>query len=112
MINLQTKGFDLLTPSTKEEFQKIWEEYSKKLERKLKNIESLRIHIKEHNKGGKTKFSIIAVIDYAGKSLKAEDSDWDLRRTFHKVFNKLQEEAEHKFHVSDQHQKRKRTPFD
>ncbi len=105
MIALKTKGFDVLTPKTKGEFQKLWDEYSAKIERKLKNVESCRIHLKEYSPGGKTKFSIHALVTYAGKVLEADASDWDLNRTFHKVFGKIEQEIEHKFHVSDQHQK-------
>ena len=43
MVNLQTIGFEILTEKTKNEFQKIWEEYSKKIERKLKNVEDIKI---------------------------------------------------------------------
>jgi len=107
MINLQTKGFEILTGKTRDDFQKLWEEYSEKVGRRLKNVESVRIHLKEYSPGGKTKFSIHALVSYAGKSMEAEASDWDLRRTFHRVFNKIEQEIEHKFHVSDQH-KRKR----
>ena len=103
MISLKTTGFEALTAKTREEFQKLWVEYSTKIERKLKNVESVRIHLKEYSPGGKTKFSISALVSYAGKSMEADSSDWDLRRTFHKVFNKIEQEIEHKFHVSDQH---------
>ena len=102
MINLQTIGFEILTEKTKNEFQKLWEEYSKKIERKLKNTESIRIHLKEYNAGGKTKFSVHVLINYSGKSMDAEAVDWDLNRTFHKVFNKIENEIEHTFHLSDQ----------
>jgi len=105
MIDLQTKGFELLTPKTKEEFQKLWQEYSEKIERKLKNVESCRVHVKEYSPGGKTKFSIHVLVTYAGKAMEADAVDWDLNRTFHKVFNKIEEEIEHKFRVSDQHKK-------
>ncbi len=106
MVTLQTKGFEILTPKTKEEFEKLWEEYSEKIERKLKNIESVRIHLKEYSHGGKTKFSVHALVNYAGKSIEADSYDWDLRRTLHKLFNKIEQEIEHKFHVSDQHKRR------
>ena len=107
MINLITKGFEILTGKTRDDFQKLWEEYSEKVERRLKNVESVRIHLKEYSPGGKTKFSIHALVSYAGKSMEAEASDWDLRRTFHRVFNKIEQEIEHKFHVSDQHKRKK-----
>lgn len=102
MVNLQTIGFEILTEKTKNEFQKIWEEYSKKIERKLKNVESLRIHLKEYSPGGKTKFSIHVLVGYSGKSIEADAVDWDLKRAFHKVFNKIENEIEHLFHLSDQ----------
>ncbi len=105
MITLQTKGFELLTQKTKEEFQKLWGEYSEKLGRKLKNIKSVKIHLKEYSPGGKTKFSIHVLITYAGKAMEADCSDWDLNRTFHRVFAKIEQEVEHKFHVSDQHKR-------
>ncbi|MEK6840927.1 MAG: hypothetical protein AABX79_03160 [Nanoarchaeota archaeon] len=107
MINLQTKGFEILTQKTRDEFQKLWDEYSSKIERKLKNAESFRIHIKEYSPGGKTKFSIHMLVSYAGKSIEADSSDWDLRRTFHKAFSKMEQEIEHKFHVSDQHKQKR-----
>lgn len=103
MVELKTIGFEILTEKTKDEFQKLWKEYSKKIEQKLKNVENIKIHLKEHNHGGKTKFSIHAVVSYSGKSMDAEAVDWDLKRTFHKVFNKIENEIEHTFHLSDQH---------
>ena len=106
MIHLQTKGFEILTPKTKEEFQKIWTDYSKKIERKLKNTEVCKIHLKEYSPGGKTKFSIHIMMKYAGKSLEADSVDWNLKKAFHKVFKKLEQEAESIFHISDQHKKR------
>ncbi len=106
MINLETKGFEILTEKTRNEFQKLWEEYSKKIERRLKNTESIRIHLKEYSPGGKTKFSIHVLVSYAGKSIEADAYDWDLKRTFHKVFNKIEQEVEHTFHVSDQHKRK------
>ncbi len=102
MVDLKTIGFEVLTEKTKNEFQKLWDEYSKKIERKLKNVESFKIHLKEYSSGGKTKFSIHVVVAYSGKSIKAEAVEWDLKRTFHKVFNKIENEIEHTFHVSDQ----------
>ncbi|MEK6823994.1 MAG: hypothetical protein AABY06_03065 [Nanoarchaeota archaeon] len=102
MVDLKTIGFEILTEKTKEEFQKIWGEYSKKIENKLKNVESVKIHLKEHSPGGRIKFSVHAIVNYSGKILEADAVDWDLKRTFHKVFNKIENEIEHTFHVSDQ----------
>ena len=106
MINLQTVGFEALTPKTRNEFQKLFDEYSKKIGRRLKDARSFKIHLKEYNFGGKTKFSIHVLASYYGKSIEADSSDWDLKRTFHKVFKKIEEQIEHIFHVSDQNKRK------
>ena len=105
MINLQTVGFEVLTEKTRSEFQKIFDESSKKIERMLKNADSIKIRLKEYSPGGRTKFSIHVIVSYSGKVLEANASDWDLRRTFHKVFNKIGQEIEHIFHISDQNKR-------
>ena len=105
MLNLQTIGFEVLTEKTRTEFEKLYEEYSKKINRVLKDADSLKIHLKEYSPGGKIKFSIHATVKHSGKFIEAEATDWDLRRTFHKVFNKIEQEIEHSFHISDQHKK-------
>jgi ribosome-associated translation inhibitor RaiA len=102
MIELETIGFELLTTKTKDEFQVLFEEFSKKIERKLRNVKSFKIHIKEYSPGGKVKYSIHAILDYSGKVIEADASDWDLKKTVHKVFHKIEEQAEHLFHISDQ----------
>ena len=105
MINLETKGFELLSEQTKEEFGKIWEEYSKKIERKLKGAETCRIHLKEYSPGGRVKFSIHILLTFSGKSLEADAVDWELGKTCKKAFVKIEEQAEHIFHVSDQNKR-------
>lgn len=108
MINLQTIGFEILTPNTRNEFQKLFDEYSKKIGRRLKDTESFRVHLKEYNLGGKTKFSIHVLASYSGKTIEADAADWDLKRTIHKAFHKIEEQVEHLFHVSDQNKGSKR----
>ena len=106
MINLETVGFEILTEKTRSEFQKLFDEYSKKIGRRLKDARSFQIHLKEYNFGGKTKFSIHVLASYYGKSIEADAADWDLKRTFHKALKKIEEQIEHIFHVSDQNKKR------
>ncbi len=108
MINLQKIGFEVLTKKTQNDFQKLFEEYSKKISHKLKNVNSLKIFLKEYSPGGKIKYSIQITASYSGKILEASVSDWDLNKAFHKVFNKIEQEAEHLFHISDQNKGNKR----
>lgn len=108
MLEVEKIGFDSLGENTKNEFQKLFDEYSGKIGKKLKKIEFFKIHLKEHSRGGKAiKFSLHIQIRYSGKTLEAKAADWDLKRTIHKVFNKLETEIEHKFHISDQHKQNK-----
>jgi len=108
MIPLETIGFDVLNEKDKKDFQKIFSEYSRKIQRRLKNIESIRIHIKEHDYKGEIsdkskKLSIHVLVIYSGKTIEADVYDWDFRRALHKVFRKIEQAAEHAFHTSDQH---------
>ena len=110
MVNLQTIGFDILNEKDKKDFQKLFEEYSKKIQHKLKNIELLKIHLKEYDYEGNIsdknkKFSIHLKIRGSAKPIEADASDWDFKRTLHKVFKKSIEEAEHIFHSSDQNKR-------
>ncbi|MGA2130018.1 MAG: HPF/RaiA family ribosome-associated protein [Candidatus Pacearchaeota archaeon] len=106
MVELQTIGFEILTDNTRNEFEKIFEENSKKIDRMLGDAESFRVRLKEHSKGGKTKFSIHALVTYAGKTMDAEASDFDLRKVFHMVFKKIEQQIEHEFHISNQNKRR------
>jgi len=116
MIPLETIGFDVLNEKDKKDFQKLFSEYSKKIQRRLKNMESIRIHLKEHNCKGeisdkRKKLSIHVLAVYSGKTIEADASDWDFRRVLHKVFSKIEQAAEHAFHTSDQHKNQKSIKF-
>ena len=103
MSLIQTKGFEVLEEKDNLNFNKIIEEYSRKIERKLKNLNSIVVDLKEYKKlGNKKKFSIHVRIADSYKIFEADAADWDFKRTLHKVFNKLEKEIEHRFHVSDQ----------
>ncbi|MBS3071113.1 hypothetical protein J4407_02325 [Candidatus Pacearchaeota archaeon] len=107
-MNLQTIGFDLIDENDKKDFDKIFEEYSERIQKKLKNISSFTIHLKEYNKeGARKKFCVyIHILAPTRVAFKAEAFDWDFKRTLHKAFNKIEQEIEHKFHLSDEHQTR------
>jgi hypothetical protein len=70
----------------------------------VKDSPILKVHIKEYKKEGQgKKFSINVDLHFSGKRLKSEATDWDLARTLHKSMIKLQNEIEHKFHISDKY---------
>jgi len=108
MVQLKTTGFDILTEKDKSNFNKILSEHSRRIKNKLKNIEEIKIHLKEYNYEGNIKdknkkYSINLTVSYAGKFLKANSVDWDLSKVFHKVFKKIESEVEKKFKQSNQH---------
>ena len=105
-MEIRTKGFELLNEDEKSDFNALFENYSKKIERKMKGVSSIVVHLKDYSKKGlRKKFSVHAKIIYSGRVLEADAFDWDFKRTIHKIFRKIEEEIEHRFHISD---KRKR----
>ena len=102
----QTIGFDSLDERELAHFDKLFSEYSKKIERKLKKISAFIINVKAYRKSGsRKKFSVHVRVVAPTKIFEAEAYDWDFRRVLHKVFNKLEEEIEHRFRVSDEHKR-------
>ena len=101
---IQVKGIELLDEKEKKIADKLFDEYYTKVQRKIKNLTSLKIHIKEYNKDGKRKkYSINAETVSSGKTFKANSYDWNFAATIHDVFNKILTQAEHAYHTSDQH---------
>ncbi len=105
MGKIKLKGDELLNSEEKALLDKLIDEYSLKIEQKLKKA-SLDLHIKVYDKEGqRKKFSLNLRAFSPAKTIEASDADWDFARTSHKVFNKLMNEIEHQFHVSDQHKR-------
>lgn len=104
---IQYIGIDELDSSERAVLDKLSAEYYDKIQRSLKNITSIVVHIKEYGKGGdRKKYSLhlraIAptVIFESGKA-----SDWDFARTLHKAFKDVERQIQHKLHTDDQHNK-------
>ncbi|MBI2044386.1 hypothetical protein HYT24_03415 [Candidatus Pacearchaeota archaeon] len=106
-MELKTVGFDLIGEQDRKDFEKIFGEYSRKIERKLKNISSFILYLKDYSKEGKrNRYSLhLRAISPAGKTFEASAIDWDFKRTLHKIFTKMENLLEKEFHLSDQHQK-------
>lgn len=98
------KGIEKLDDENKRIFDKLCNEYSKKIERELKNTGLVEVLIKDYSREGKkSKFSIHVKVISSTRNFDAGASDWDFARTLHKSFNKVLNEIEHEFHVSNQH---------
>jgi len=106
MVNIQLIGFEK-SEIDMFEFNRIINEHINKLRRKLKNIDSIIIHLKEYNReGNRQKFSFHIRVNGSFKPFEASSDDWDFNRALHKIFIKLENEVESSFKVSDQHKKR------
>ena len=104
MQPIQIKGIDILTEQEKRLANKLLNEYFPKIKRQVKNIISLKVHIKEYEKEGKRKkYSINIKIINSTDVFEANADNWDFARTMHKVLNKIENEVENRFHPSEQH---------
>ncbi len=107
---IEIKGIDILTKEEKRLANKLLNEYFPKIERKIKNIISLKVHIKEYEKEGKRKkYSINIKVINSADVFEANAHNWDFARTMHKVLNKIENEIEDRFHPSEQHPKTKKS---
>jgi ribosome-associated translation inhibitor RaiA len=97
MEEIQIIGIDEIGDEDKDIVNKLANEYYEKLKRAIKNEISVRIHIKEHSKAGKRHKSDIRVQLIAPtRRFDAQESDWDLARTLHKVFENIERQLQHK----------------
>ena len=85
---------------------KLANEYYEKIQRSLKNITSITLHIKAHTKGGKAKkWDMRVKVIAPTKIFEAQESDWDLARSLHRVFKNVEREIQHKLHTDNQRPK-------
>ena len=96
---IQFVNLHVLEDFEKPTVNKLVNEYSGKIER-LVNNPLIVIQFKKYDKAGKkVKYSIHARVDAPSLLASAEAADWDLARTLHKVFNKVESELKHKFKI-------------
>lgn len=98
MDNIEYVGVNELKDGEKADLEKLSAEYYGKIKRRIKNTTSLKIHIKDHGKGGKSKFSIHVHVSAPTRFFEATASDWDFARTLHIAFNEVEKQIEHAFH--------------
>ena len=98
-MSVQFINLKILEEEEKPTVNKLVDEYFSKIQREIKNA-SLIVQFKKYNKEGRrAKYSIHARVDAPSIICSAEASDWDLARTLHKVFNKVQNEIKHKYKI-------------
>jgi len=106
MEKIQIIDIEKLEDEEKGVFNKLVDEYYKKIQRELKNITSLTIHIKAHSKGGKAKKYDLRIKAIAPTRIfEAQESDWELARTLHRVFRNMIRQIQHRLRTDSQRPK-------
>lgn len=104
MENLEINVADSLNTEEKKIFDKLFSQRYEKLKRKIKGDFRFKLHLKVHRKIGKSKrFIVDAEVMCKPGVFVANVDDWELAKIIHQIFNKLEMQIEHKFHVSEQH---------
>jgi hypothetical protein len=108
MVNVQIKGIEVLSEMDKQDVQKIVDNSYEKIKRKTKVDFVLKLVIKTMTKEGEKKdkskhYSIQAGISGEVRPFEASSDGWDLHKVLHQALEKLENQAEHAFHSSDQH---------
>ncbi|MCK4996667.1 hypothetical protein KAS08_00035 [Candidatus Pacearchaeota archaeon] len=96
--------FDSLIETDKEMLRDFFMNFYSKAKMKLSNEISLEFVIKNYKEFGKSKkytinFRLIAPTNI----LRVSATEWDLKKVIHKASDKMLNEIEGKFHVSNQH---------
>lgn len=101
MNNIKIIGMDKIEDEQEQiTIERLSGDYYDKIQRLIKNEISLVVHLKTYSKGGKQKeWEIKAKVKAPTKGFEAEESDWDLARTLHKVFKDIIRQVEKRFKV-------------
>jgi ribosome-associated translation inhibitor RaiA len=82
---------------------KLANKYHEKIQRALKNVTSVSLHVKKHSKGGKAKkWDIRVRVVAPTRIFEAQESDWDLARSLHMVFKNIERQLQHKLRTDSQ----------
>ncbi len=108
MERIEIKGIEGLSESEKQELNKEIETYKDKIKWKTKSDFVLKLVLKSYNKSPENKdkskrYTIKGEIKGETHTFEASAEDWDFNKTVHKIFDKLINEVEHRYHSSEQH---------
>lgn len=94
-------GLDGVEEDDKEAIMEITEKYFPKIQRLVKNMMELVVHIKKHNKEGhRIKWDTRVRLEAPGHvfdSTKA--SEWELEASLHKSFQDVESQIQHRYHT-------------
>lgn len=98
MDNIQIIGIENLDDFEKAIINKLVNEYYPKIQRSIKNIVSIVLHIMAESKGGKRKrFTVKLRVIAPTRIFESSAEEWDLVTALHKSFEEILHEIEHRF---------------
>ncbi len=108
--NIQFVGLNELKnvhPYLKDYIKKISSFYGEKINYMIKNVNQIKVHLKEHTKGGKAhKYSVhVQVIAPTATINSTKAVDWDISRVLHKAFKDIERQIIHKFKADTSYKK-------
>ena len=99
MEKIKIIGIKELDDKEVETVNRLAKEYYGKIQRAIKNITSLVIHVKIYNVTGKRKqYEINVKVMAPTKSFDSKAAEWELAKALHRVFRKIERMIEHRFH--------------
>ena len=109
MEPIQIIGIKDLDEMEVESVNRLANRYFGKIQRQIKKINSLAVHIKSYDKEGRQKkYSVhVKVIAPTKIFVSTKNHDWDLNKALHESFRDVIREMQHRLHTDDQHNKRK-----
>jgi len=99
MKQIKIIGIKELDNNEAETVNRLAKEYYGKIQRAIKNITSLVIHVKTYNITGKRRqYEIKVKVVAPTRSFDSKATEWGLAKALHMVFNKVERMIEHRFH--------------
>jgi len=100
MVTTQLLGTDELTENGRETVETTTNDYLSKYDRFLKEITSLKLHVKVHNKGGTRKqYDISLRVESPSGFFESHHTEWQLNQALKHVFDAVLHEIKHKLRV-------------
>lgn len=101
--NIDFVGLDELHPEDKETVRSIILTKYPFIEREIKRINSLKLHVKSYKEGGNKRYSMNLLIDSPGGVITADQesssAEWDPIASTYLLIDKVREQIKHKFRL-------------
>ncbi|MBS3102996.1 hypothetical protein J4458_06165 [Candidatus Woesearchaeota archaeon] len=104
---IQVVGIKDLDEMELEAVYRIGDRYYGKLQRAVKNMASLVVHIKSYDKEGRQrKYSVhVKLVAPARIFVSTKVHDWNLEKALHKSFQDIERQSQHRLHTYSQNKK-------